>query len=124
MNEGLISSERSAAFAMPRCLQHPAVEGVFMNGGETATFPAMTCMSRVVASASASSLRRGVASPGGQQPLGMFDRMQVNRWWSREVAAFFREMPQDWMPFEARPTDGETQGASTEALAESATAAE
>ena len=124
MNEGLISSERSAAFAYASVLQHPAVEGVVAKGGETVLFPAMTCMSRVcdlgVGFVDASS---GVASPG-VEPLGMFDRMRVNRWWSRDVPAFFRLLPQDWIPLEARQTDGKTQGASTEALAESATAAE
>ena len=104
MNEGLISSERSAAYAYASVLQHEAVEAVIARGGETILFPAMTCMSRVcdlgVTFVDASN---GVTS-AGKEPLGMFDRMRVNRWWSREVPAFFRKLPQDWLPIEVRET--------------------
>ena len=114
MNEGLISSERSAAFAYASVLQHHAVEAVVARGGETILFPVMTCMSRVcdlgIGFVDASN---GGTSPG-KEPLGMFDRMRVNRWWTREVPAFFGKLPQEWLPSEVRdngPVD--PQGALT-----------
>lgn len=73
-----------------------------MNGGVTATFPALTCMSRVADLGVGFMAAADGGTSCGQQPLGMFDRMRVNRWWSREVPAFFREMPQDWLPIEVR----------------------
>lgn len=102
MNEGLISSERSAQFAYEGVLQHKAVQDVIMNGGLTATFPVLTCMSRVADLGIGFMAAADGGTSDGQQPLGMFDRMRVNRWWTREVPAFFQEIPQDWLPMEVR----------------------
>ena len=121
MNEGLISSERSAQFAYEGVLQHKAVEAVLMNGGVAATFPALTCMSRVADLGVGFMVAADGGTSRGQQPLGMFDRMRVNRWWAREVPAFFREMPQDWLPIEVRQKHSVT---AIEPVSEIATAAE
>jgi hypothetical protein len=42
----------------------------------------------------------GEARAGGQ-PLSLFDRARVNRWWSRDVPAFFNKLPRDWLPLAA-----------------------
>ena len=102
MNEGLISSERSASFVYEAVLQHKAVEAVVFSGGTAVTFPALTCMSRVADLGIGFVAAMDGGTSNGQQPLGMFDRMRVNRWWSQEIPAFFKELPQEWLPLEVR----------------------
>lgn len=123
MNEALISSERSANQAFLPVLQHRAVRAVVGNGGKTALFPALTCMSRVADLGETFTAARDGAASLGQNPLGMFDRMRVNRWWSRDVPAFFERLPQEWLPFEAR-TAAELNKVGREAQAEVAVPAE
>ena len=124
MNEALVSSERSAAFVYAPILQHHAVRKVIANGGEAVMFPALTCMSRV------SDLGIGFvdAMNGGransQEPLGMFDRMRVNKWWSKDIPAFFGQLPQEWLPVEARQGRHEPAGAPGGSPGETAAAAE
>ena len=102
MNEGLISSERSAAVAYEPVLQHDAVLATLENGGVTAVFPALTCMSRVTDLGIGFVEAMDGGTGNGQPALGMFDRMRVNRWWSKDIPAFFSELPQEWLPLEAR----------------------
>lgn len=102
MNEGLISSERSAGFVYEAVLQHKAVEAVLCTGGTAVTFPALACMSRVADLGVGFVDAMNGGTSNGEQPLGMFDRMRVNRWWSQEIPAFFQKLPQEWLPVEVR----------------------
>lgn len=102
MNKGLILSDRSAIGAYEPVLQHAAVATVIEGGGAALLFPALGCMSRV------SNLGLGFrdamngGTKNGEPSLSMFDRMRVNHWWSKEIPAFFGELPQEWLPIEAR----------------------
>lgn len=102
MNEGLISSERSASFVYEGVIQHKAVRAALLNGGTAVTFPALTCMSRVADLGVSFVDAMNGGTSNGQPPLGMFDRMRVNRWWSKEIPEFFGQLPPDWLPVEVR----------------------
>ncbi len=117
MNEGLISSERSAAFVYEAVLQHKAVQAIAAGGGTAVTFPALSCMSRVADLGIGFVEAMDGGTSNGQQPLGMFDRMRVNRWWSQEVPSFFCKLPQEWLPLEVREKaldDSKSTGTATE----------
>ena len=101
-NEGLVSSERSAAFAYEPVLQHHSVLAALEHGGVTAMFPALTCMSRVTDLGIGFREAMDGGAGNSQPALGMFDRARVNRWWSRDIPAFFADLPQGWLPIEAR----------------------
>jgi hypothetical protein len=42
----------------------------------------------------------GQAKPTGE-PLALFDRARVNRWWARDVPEFFSKIPREWLPLAA-----------------------
>lgn len=122
MNEGLISSERSASFVYAAVLQHKAVRAAILNGGAALTFPALTCMSRVADLAVGFVDASNGGTSNGQPPLSMFDRMRVHRWWSQELPVFFANLPQDWLPIEVR--EKAANGPAAETAKDTAVAAE
>ncbi len=98
LNAGLVLSGRSATGAFGPILQHPAVKRAAKAGARTAMLPHLACMSQVT--------DRGLtfreAMDGVQKdtavPLSLFDRARVNRWWTREIPAFFDVFPREWLP--------------------------
>jgi hypothetical protein len=98
MNAGLVLSGRSASGAFGAILEHPAILAALTKGAKLAMMPALTCMSEVTdRGLTFTAAMNGEAKPGGE-PLALFDRARVNRWWSRDVPKFFDSLPRDWLP--------------------------
>jgi hypothetical protein len=101
MNGGLVLSGRSVTGAFKPILEHPAIDTAMKKGAQIAVMPALTCMAQVTdRGLSFVEAGNGQAQPGGQ-PLSLFDRHRVNRWWTRDVPAFFESLPREWLPLAA-----------------------
>lgn len=101
MNGGLVLSGRSVSGAFKPIMDHPAIEAAMKNGAQLAMMPALSCMSQVTdRGLSFIEAGSGKAKPGGD-PLSLFDRARVNRWWTRDVPEFFASIPREWLPMAA-----------------------
>jgi hypothetical protein len=110
LNTGLVLSGRSAGGAFKSVLEHRAIRGALARGAKVAMMPALTCMAQVTdRGLTFTEAMNGVAGDGGE-PLSLFDRARVNRWWSQDVPQFFGRLPPEWVPLSAgaaAPRDGE-----------------
>jgi hypothetical protein len=98
LNAGLVLSGRSAKGAFGPVMQHPVVTRALSRGAQLALMPALTCMAQVTdRGLTFQDAMNGVA-PEGQEPLSLFDRARVNRWWSRDVPEFMGQLPREWLP--------------------------
>jgi hypothetical protein len=101
LNSGLVLSGRSTKGAFQQIAEHRVITKATDNGACVAVFPALSCMSQVTDRAlTFEEAMNGRAKPGGE-PLSLFDRARVNRWWSRDVPEFFASMPREWLPIAA-----------------------
>jgi hypothetical protein len=98
LNAGLVLSGRSATGAFSPILQHSAVKRAAKSGARTAMMPHLACMSQVTDRGLTFREAMDGVQKDGIAPLSLFDRARVNRWWTREVPAFFEAFPQDWLP--------------------------
>ena len=99
LNAGLVLSGRTAIGAFGSVIEHPVVKRASSRGACVALMPALTCMPQVTdRGLTFEEAMNGVAPEGGE-PLSLFDRARVNRWWSRDVPEFFGKLPHEWLPF-------------------------
>lgn len=98
LNAGLVLSGRSAMGAFVPVTQHPAVRLAMKRGAETAMFPHLACMAQVTDRGLTFREAMDGSGKGDQPPLSLFDRARVNRWWTRDIPAFFDAFPRDWLP--------------------------
>ena len=98
MNAGLVLSGRSATGAFGTVMQHAVVRRAMVRGARIAFMPALTCMAQVTDRGLTFEEAMNGASREGQEPLSLFDRARVNRWWSRDVPEFFAKLPREWLP--------------------------
>jgi hypothetical protein len=101
LNAGLVLSGRSAMGAFNSILEHPAITSALKKGAKVAMMPALTCMSEVTDRGLTFTAAMNSAVKDDGQPLSLFDRARVNRWWSRDVPAFFDSLPREWVPLAA-----------------------
>jgi hypothetical protein len=110
MNGGLVTSGRSAAGAFKTILAHDTIRRAVGRGAQIAIMPALFCMAQVTDRGMTFVEALNGEAKGGAEPLSLFDRARVNRWWSRDVPEFFGQMPAEWLPMPAGtmvPPDGE-----------------
>ncbi len=100
LNAGLVLSGRSATGAFGPILQHPAVKRAAKSGARTAMMPHLACMSQVTDRGLTFREAMDGVQKDGAAPLSLFDRARVNRWWTREIPAFFGAFPQEWLPID------------------------
>jgi hypothetical protein len=101
LNAGLVISGKSAVGAFNSILEHPAITSALKKGAQVAMMPALTCMSEVTDRGLTFTAAMNAEAKAGGQPLSLFNRARVNRWWSRDVPAFFDSLPRDWLPLAA-----------------------
>ncbi|HUN42610.1 MAG TPA: FAD-binding oxidoreductase [Acetobacteraceae bacterium] len=110
LNTGLVLSGRSAGGAFKPVLAHPAIKGALAHGAKVAMMPALTCMAQVTDRGLTFAEAMDGRGKDGGEPLSLFDRARVNRWWTRDVPDFFDQLPREWLPtarVEAQPSDSE-----------------
>jgi hypothetical protein len=61
-------------------------------------FPHLACMAQVTDRGLTFREAMEGEVKGAEPPLSLFDRARVNRWWSRDIPAFFGTFPRDWLP--------------------------
>lgn len=98
LNAGLVLSGRSAGGAFAAVREHPAFRAALKKGARVAMMPPLACMSEVTDRGLTFADAAGGRVKPGQQPLSIFDRPRVRRWWQVEMPEFFREFPQEWLP--------------------------
>src|SRR5271166_282438 len=98
LNAGLVLSGRSAIGAFAPVMAHPVVKRAVARGAKVALMPALTCMAQVTDRGLTYAEAMTGGTKGGHEPLSLFDRARVNRWWSRDVPEFFGRLPPDWLP--------------------------
>jgi hypothetical protein len=98
LNAGLVLSGRSAGGAFAAVREHPAFRAAVEKGARVAMMPPLACMSEVTDRGLTFADAAGGRVKPGQQPLSIFDRPRVRRWWQVEMPEFFREFPQEWLP--------------------------
>ncbi len=98
LNTGLIVGDRSAKGAFESVINHPTVVQAVRNGAETVFFPALSCLAQVTDRGLTFRDAMDGKVKGDMPPLSLFDRARVNRWWSRDIPAFFAGFPPDWLP--------------------------
>jgi hypothetical protein len=103
LNAGLVLSGRSATGAFGPILQHPAVKRAAKSGARTAMMPQLACMSQVTDRGLTFREAMDGVQNTGVPPLSLFDRARVNRWWTREIPAFFEAFPPEWLPIGDAP---------------------
>jgi hypothetical protein len=109
-NGGLVLSGRSVGGAFKPILEHSAIKAAMTKGAKLAMFPALSCMSQVTdRGLTFPEAANGQAKPGGE-PLALFDRARVNRWWTRDVPEFFTKIPRAWLPLAAAEAQGSEAG--------------
>lgn len=110
MNGGLVTSGRSATGAFKAIFAHDTIRRALGRGAKVAVMPALSCMAQVTDRGLTFAEAMNGEAKGGTEPLSLFDRARVNRWWSRDVPQFFGQMPAEWLPMPlgtAAPQDGE-----------------
>lgn len=101
LNSGLVLSGRSTMGAFKPIAEHRVIKSATEKGAQVAVLPALSCMSQVTdRGLTFQEALSGQAKPGGQ-PLALFDRARVNRWWTRDVPGFFDSIPPEWLPLAA-----------------------
>jgi hypothetical protein len=110
LNAGLVLSGRSAVGAFNSILEHPAITKALKKGAQVAMMPALTCMSEVTDRGLTFTAAMDAAVKEGGQPLSLFHRARVSRWWSRDVPAFFDSLPREWLPLAAAEAQGTEAG--------------
>jgi hypothetical protein len=101
LNAGLVLSGRSAEGAFKPIVTHPVIASAVSKGARLGRMPALSCMSQVTDRGLTFEDAMNGKAKAGEEPLSLFDRARVNRWWSRDVPQFFDSLPRDWMPFAA-----------------------
>jgi len=97
-NAGLVLSGRAAGNAFAPIVGHQAVMAVIGRGGKRVMFPNLPCMAQVTDRGLTFRDAMDGKSRNGEPPLGMFDRMRVNKFWSQDLPAFFGQLPAEWLP--------------------------
>ncbi|MDE1905041.1 MAG: hypothetical protein KGH75_01140 [Rhodospirillales bacterium] len=101
LNGGLVMSGRSAGGAFKPIIEHAVIKSAVKKGARLAMMPALSCMSQVTdRGLTFAEAANGGAKKGGE-PLALFDRARVNRWWTRDVPEFFGKLPREWLPLAA-----------------------
>jgi hypothetical protein len=98
LNAGLVLSGRSAGGAFSAVRQHPAFRAAVEKGARIAMMPPLGCMAEVTDRGLTFSEAADGKVKAGQEPLSIFDRPRVHRWWRLEMPDFFREFPDEWLP--------------------------
>ncbi len=104
MNGGLVTSGRSAAGAFKTIMAHDTIRRAVGRGAQIAIMPALSCMAQVTDRGLTFAEAMNGDAKGGAEPLSLFDRARVNRWWSRDVPEFFGQMPAEWLPMPSGAT--------------------
>jgi len=103
LNAGLVLSGRSAASAFAAIRQNRTFEAAVAGGAQVIMLPNLSCMSQVTdRGLTFAQAAAGQAKPG-QEPLSFFDQARVNRWWTRDIPAFFGQFPPEWLPTSTLP---------------------
>ncbi len=98
LNEGLVLTGRSAAFAFSHVQRHPAFLSAGSNGAQVVLMPRLSCMSQVTdRHLTFAEAMNGVTKPG-TPALSFFDQERVALWWERELPGFFGAIPALWLP--------------------------
>jgi hypothetical protein len=98
LNAGLVLSGRSAGGAFAAVRQHPAFRAAVEKGARIVMMPPLVCMAEVTdRGLTFSEAADGTIKPS-QEPLSIFDRPRVHRWWRFEMPDFFRQFPDEWLP--------------------------
>lgn len=98
LNEGLVTSGRSASFAFARVQEHPVVKRAVMRGAQLAMMPALGCMAQVTDRGLGFAEMSNGAQAEGHERTSYFDQMRVARWWDKEMPEFFAHLRPEWMP--------------------------
>jgi hypothetical protein len=98
LNSGLVLSGRSAGGAFKSVLEHRAIRGAISRGAKVAMMPALTCMAQVTDRGLTFADAMAGEAKDGAEPLSLFDRARVNKWWNRDVPEFFGRLPPEWLP--------------------------
>ena len=98
MNSGLVLSGRSAGGAFKPVLDHRVIKRALDRGARVAMMPALTCMAQVTDRGLTFEQAMEACAKNGDEPLSLFDRARVNKWWTRDVPKFFGQIPADWVP--------------------------
>lgn len=101
LNSGLVLSGRSAGGAFKPVLEHCAIRNALERGAKVAMMPALSCMAQVTDRGLTFTEAMNGEAGDGTEPLSLFDRARVNKWWTREVPAFLGALPQEWQPLPA-----------------------
>ncbi|MCR0984162.1 DEAD/DEAH box helicase family protein [Roseomonas populi] len=98
MNEGLVTTGRSANIAFARVQQHPVVLDALAKGADIALLPALGCMGQVTdRGLTFSAMARAEQAPGHEK-TSLFDQARVGRWWNVQMPEFFGSLRPEWMP--------------------------
>lgn len=98
LNEGLVTSGRSAAGAFSAVLGSPVVAAAVKRGAQVIFMPALSCMAEVTdRGISFADASEGLVKPG-QAPMSLFDPLRVKDWWTKKIPAFFSRFPPEWLP--------------------------
>jgi hypothetical protein len=98
MNEGLVTSGRSASFAFARVQEHPVVKRAVLKGAELVMMPALGCMAQVTDRGLGFAEMAAGAQAQGHGQTSFFDQARVARWWTKAMPEFFARLRPDWMP--------------------------
>jgi hypothetical protein len=101
LNSGLVLSGRSSGGAFKPVLAHRVIKGALGRGAKVAMMPALTCMSQVTDRGLTFEEAMDGRAKNGDEPLSLFDRARVNRWWTRDVPEFLGQLPPEWLPMPA-----------------------
>jgi hypothetical protein len=101
LNSGLVLSGRSAGGAFKAILDHRAIKSALKRGAKVAIMPALSCMAQVTDRGLTFAEAMNGGTGEGNEPVALFDRMRVNKWWSRDIPEFFASLPREWLPFPA-----------------------
>ncbi|MBR0664694.1 hypothetical protein GXW71_10055 [Roseomonas hellenica] len=98
LNEGLVTSGRSASFAFARVQEHPVVKRAVLKGAEVTMMPALGCMAQVTDRGLAFAEMAEGAQATGHPRTSYFDQARVGRWWNKAMPEFFARLRPEWMP--------------------------
>jgi hypothetical protein len=98
LNEGLVTTGRSASFAFARVQEHPVVKRAVINGAELAMMPALGCMAQVTDRGLSFAEMANGGQAEGHARTSYFDQARVARWWTKAMPDFFGRLRREWMP--------------------------
>lgn len=98
LNEGLVTSGRSANIAFREVQQHPVVVDALKKGADLVVLPALGCMEQVTARGLTFSAAASALQAEGHPKTSIFDQARIGRWWTVEMPRFFDRLRPEWMP--------------------------